>query len=404
MRSAATPLRHAIAASTTLPAAGFVATMVSFGPARIGVGLFVPRFREEFSMSTATVGVVSSIGFAGFLAGLLVAQALLGRHGPAAPVLLGLTAATLGMGLVGSATNIPALAAGVGLAASSAGLTWSPFNAAVHHALPDATRPAALSRISSGTGAGVALAAIAAFAVAQSGWPWRASWVVFAAAGLGALVFNRAVLRRIATSPAKPRRAHQWRGLFGPRARSLATLACVMGTTSAIFIAFAAERMTQAGGVAGLPRDATAALVFLLYGVCGLSGLFTGRLRRRIGLAPLVRGALLAGALSAGSVAVLAGSWAGLVLSSGLQGLHVMVTSAIVAFWSERLYPARPSLGFTMALLWLAAGNMLGPVAGGVAAELVGAGPMFLGSAAAALLAALLLPRRHLSDRPETGP
>jgi predicted MFS family arabinose efflux permease len=57
-----------------------------------------------------------------------------------------------------------------------------------------------------------------------------------------------------------------------------------------------------------------------------------------------------------------------------------------------------------MALLWLAAGNMLGPVAGGVAAELVGAGPMFLGSAAAALLAALLLPRRHLSDRPETGP
>lgn len=402
MRSTAKPLRHAICRSATLPAAGFAATLISFGPARMGFGLFVPEFREEFSMSTATVGIVSGIGFAGFLAGLLVAQALLGRHGPAAPVLLGLLAATLGMGLVGAATSIAALATGVILAASSAGLTWSPFNAAVHRALPDANRPAALSRISTGTSAGIALAAIAAFAVAQSGWPWRASWAVFAAAGFCALVFNRAALRRTDTAPVATSMTSQIHGLLGPRTWALVALAFVMGTTSAIFIAFAADRMTQAGGVAGLPREATAALIFFLYGVFGLTGLFTGRLRRRIGLPPLVRGALMAGTLSAGFVALLAGSWAGLVLSAGLQGVHVMVTSAVIAFWSERLYPARPSLGFTVALLSLAAGNVLGPVAGGLAAQAAGAGPMFLCSAGFALLAAVLLPRRHLSDRPET--
>jgi MFS family permease len=81
-----------------LSAAGFAATAISFGPARMGFGLFVPEFRSEFSMSTSSVGYVSSLGFVGFFVGLLVAQFLIDRRGPRVPVLAGLTAGCSGWG------------------------------------------------------------------------------------------------------------------------------------------------------------------------------------------------------------------------------------------------------------------------------------------------------------------
>ena len=157
----------------TLSAAGFTATVISFGPARMGFGLFVPEFRAAFSMSSTAVGVISGIGFFGFLVGLLLAQPLLGRRGPEAPVVVGLTAATVGMGIVAMATNVVMLATGVFVAASSAGFTWTPFNDAVHRKVSDHDRPGALSRISTGTSLGIAAAAIAAFAVSQSDLSWR---------------------------------------------------------------------------------------------------------------------------------------------------------------------------------------------------------------------------------------
>ncbi|WP_218141177.1 hypothetical protein [Citreimonas salinaria] len=82
----------------------------------MGFGLFVPEFRSVFSMSTSTVGFVSSLGFLGFFIGLLIAQALLDRRGPGAPVLSGLAAATIGMGIIALAPGVPVLAIGVFLA------------------------------------------------------------------------------------------------------------------------------------------------------------------------------------------------------------------------------------------------------------------------------------------------
>ncbi|WP_050664083.1 hypothetical protein [Roseovarius tolerans] len=74
----------------SLSAAGFAATAISFGPGRMGFGLFVPEFKEAFAMSDTTVGLVSGLGFLGFFVALLLAQAMLGRAGPRAPVTLGL--------------------------------------------------------------------------------------------------------------------------------------------------------------------------------------------------------------------------------------------------------------------------------------------------------------------------
>src|SRR6056297_3286373 len=147
---------RAITYLRSLSAAGFAATAISFGPARMGFGLFVPEFRSAFSMSTSAVGFVSSLGFLGFFISLLIAQALLTRLGPAVPVLSGLAAATAGMGAVALAPDLSVLAIGVFLATSSAGFAWTPFNDAVHRSIADERRPAVLSAISTGTGVGIA--------------------------------------------------------------------------------------------------------------------------------------------------------------------------------------------------------------------------------------------------------
>jgi predicted MFS family arabinose efflux permease len=372
----------------SLSAAGFAATAISFGPGRMGFGLFVPEFKAAFAMSDTAVGLVSGLGFLGFFAALLLAQTMLGRRGPRAPVALGLLAAATGTALVALAPAVPTLALGVFLAGSSAGFAWTPFNDAVHRKIRDIDRPTALAEISTGTSLGVALAGLAALGLIAADLSWRACWAGFTVASLIALAANWAALRDVEPGGA-PRPRTAWDELCHAAALPLFAVAFVYGSTSAIYIAFAADHLSAAGGSPGLPASATPGLVFVIYGLCGLAGLATARINAVLGLATLLRGLMLAGAGSLTLVALIPGTWAGLVLSAGLQGLHVMMVSAVLASWSERLFPALPSLSFTAALLATAGGSMIGPALAGLAADALGAQMMFL--AAASLPGALTL-------------
>ncbi len=365
----------------------------------MGYGLFVPEFRSAFSMSISEVGFVSSLGFFGFFVGLVIAQTLLMRRGPEAPVLLGLIAATGGMGVVAAAPNLVVLAIGVFFAASSAGFAWTPFNDAVHRKVLGANRPAALSEISTGTSVGIAAAGIAALAMSLTGVSWRVCWMLFTVAGALVLIANWTVLRQVGKAP-KDRSDIPWREIIRTPARPLFVVAFVFGTTSAIYISFAADRMTQAGDASGLSQATAPAVLFIFYGIFGLAGLLTGQARNAIGLLWLLRLVMLAGVGSAVVTAILPDTWAGLILSAGLQGVHVMMMSAILAFWSEKLFPALPSFSFTVTLLATAVGSTLGPATAGLASNAFGAGPMFLGCAVLPLLTALLLRGCHVRERP----
>jgi hypothetical protein len=81
------------------------------------------------------------------------------------------------------------------------------------------------------------------------------------------------------------------------------------GTTSTIYVAFAADHMVVAGGVPGVPVGATPALVSICYGVFGLAGLLTVRIKAIIGLPLLLRLLMLAGAVSVALVAIAPNTW-----------------------------------------------------------------------------------------------
>ncbi|MCC6000999.1 MAG: MFS transporter [Pararhodobacter sp.] len=381
----------------SLSAAGFAATAISFGPARMGFGLFVPEFREAFSLSSSAVGFLSSLGFVGFLIGLLVAQALLNRRGPGLPVQSGLAAAMIGMGLVALAPGLPVLALGVFIAASSAGLAWTPFNTAIHSHVGNQKRQAALSVVSTGTGMGIALAGVAALVMALTGVTWRLCWAFLATASALALIGNWMAFRQIARHPGSGQGAG-WKDLMQAAAVPLFAIGFAYGTTSAVYIAFAADHVVTSGGVPGVPVSAAPALVFILYGLFGLLGLLTGRIKDGVGLAWLLRLVMLAGALSVVLVALFPDDWIGLILSSGLQGVHVLMTSAVLAFWSERLFPMIPSLSLAAALLAAAAGSVLGPALAGIASDAFGARAMLLGTAILPVMTVIFLRNRHIRE------
>lgn len=380
-----------------LTVAGFAATAIGFGPARMGFGLFVPEFKAAFSMSDTSVGIVSSISFAGFFAGLLIAEWGLERRGPAFPVLTGLAASTLGLAITALAPNVTVLTIGICVAASGAGFAWTPFNDAVHRKVHDTDRPTALSEISTGTSAGIALAGAVALIMVLTGFNWRACWAIFALAAAMALVTNWLSLRQVDKArPTTP--VPRYKDLLQAKSRPLFAIAFVYGITSAVFIAFAGDWFSQSG-VTGLPDGTVPSTMFVIYGIFGLTGLITNRVRDAIGLVWLLRTLLIVAAASLVTATFLPGHWIGLLLSAGLQGVNVMMISAVLAFWSERLFPSAPSMGLTATLLATAAGNICGPALAGLITDAADSRTMFLATASLPVVTAFLLRKSTILNR-----
>ena len=410
-----------ITPATRLTAAGFVATAVSFGPARMGFGLFLPAFRGEFSLSTSMAGLIASGGFLAFLVALL-ASAWIGRvYGERLAVVTGALAATGGFAAVAAAETAGVLAFGIALAGMSAGLCWAPFNDAAERVVPEPSRPTALSVVSTGTTFGVVAAAGLAFAVNQGGLEWRGAWVAFAVSGLvlagltlvglpssrGRKTRRKAVsdivqagLQGDAESEPTPYEAEVSNRLTQRAAIPLYGTALCFGMTNAVFLSFAADRVVAAGGLPGLQNDAASVVIFLGYGLFGILGLATGRIEGKIGLAPLFCIIFTAATLSLVLIALAPTSWIAVVAASGLHGMAIMMVSAVFSFWSLRLFPGRGTLGFTATLLSMATGSVVGPALAGLLASALGPMVMFLVAATPSLGTALWFAGRLPRPRP----
>ena len=407
--------------ATRLTAAGCLATAVAFGPARMGFGLFLPAFRAAFDLSSATAGLIASGGFLSFLLALLLSAWIGRRFGERVSVGAGALGAAAGFALVAAASSGAALAGGIALAGTSAGLCWAPFNDAAERVVPAASRAGALSVVSTGTSIGVIAAACIAWGVAEGLLPWRAAWAGFAGTGVVLAAAARAGLPpgrgfkpvreavgdivevglpSALTPDPSPKIAAAGARLTQRAAIPLYASALSFGMTNAIFLSFAADRVVTAGGLPGLPDADASVVIFLCYGVCGLIGLATGRIEARLGLAPLLCGIFAAGAASLILIALAPTVWSGVVSASGLHGAAIMMASAVFSFWSLRLFPGRGALGFTATLLCMASGSVAGPALAGLLADAEGPAAMFLAAAGPPFAMALWFAARLSRPRP----
>ena len=394
-----------------LALAGFAATAVSFGPGRIGFGLFLPRLRESFELSGFQAGLITSLAFAAFLIALPPGAGLARRFGPRRPVMLGAALATAGFLIVAAAGNASLLATGVALAVASAGCCWTPFNTAAEAALAPPQRAGVLSIISTGASFGVLLAAACYLIAVFLDGSWRPAWAVFAAMGALALALAGAGMP---AGPVKTRRpvagGPRWAlGLRKSGAGALYAAALTFGAVNAIYLAYAALRVVEQGGLAGPPDSAAAAIMFLSYGACGAVGMAAGWIESRIGLPALLAAIFLAFAASHGLIAAAPGAWSTVLISAGLHGAAVMGISAVLSFWSLRVFPGRGASAFTAALIAAALGSMLGPAAAGGVLAVAGTGAALTAAGLASLAAAAgfafgAFRSAHCQSKARTGP
>ena len=380
--------------------AGFGATAIAFGPARMGFGLFLPEFRQSFALTTTLAGLIASAGFAAFLFALPLTAWLVRLDRPKLPVIAGTLSASLGFLAVSIATGPLQLLVGIMLASASAGLCWAPFNDAAERFVSERSRASVLAVIASGTSLGIILAAGLSLAVTYGVFSWRQAWAGFSAVALFIAFAASFEMPNPARRDKSPRLLADLSLLFLRPAIPLYFATLCFGATNAIYFSLSADRVVTAGGLPGLREGAAAAIIFLSYGACGLLGVFTGWAEAKTGMERLIRLVFTAASVSLILVALAPQSWSAVLVSSGLQGAALMAASAIFSIWSLRLFPGNGTTGFVAALMGLAIGSILGPAIAGLVSTHAGPVVMFLSASTPALLIALwpqaLVARRDL--------
>ena len=85
--TSSSPAGHDKAVKTRgLTIAGLAIVAATYGLARYCFGLFLPEFRQEFNLSTETVGLIAGLSYAGYLMATFLGSGLSTMFGPQAIV------------------------------------------------------------------------------------------------------------------------------------------------------------------------------------------------------------------------------------------------------------------------------------------------------------------------------
>ena len=362
---------------TRLTLTGVACVGSAYGMARYGFGLLLPDMRAALRLSDAATGAMAAGGYAVYLVVSLCTGRLVARHGPRATVLAGGACAVAGMLLAAAAPSAPVLGVAVAVAGASAALVFPPFADAIAGEIAERDRARAFAWVSSGTGAGVAVAAPLAFLAAD----WRLAWVLFAVvAALTTLLAARVVPAAPLAATRGPR--------TGPRPAAALPLlgsAVLVGLGAAVFWTWAVDRVAGDGGLGTGAAQALLAVV----GVASLGGALASDLVARVGLRAGAAGCGVLLAASLVALALVPAAVAAGIAAAVFFGAGYNILVAIQGLWSTRISGRDPARGLAAVMSAMGVGFLLGPL---IAAPL-DQRTAFL--AAAGVLAAGGVPRPH---------
>ncbi|MEP3431459.1 MAG: MFS transporter [Roseibium sp.] len=371
-----------------LTAAGLAMVASTYGLARYCFGLFLPEIRQEYSLTSESIGLIAGLSYAGYLLATFAGSWLSTCFGPRLPILLGGLAAAGGMATIGLSSNPQILAIGVFIAGMSPGLAYPPFSDVVVHTVPLKRQNVVYSWINSGTGFGVALAGpLALFA----GEDWRLNWMIFAVLALVFTYWNMTTLPR-RSLPTRTIPKFPITYILQPASRPLFLAAFLFGIVTAIYWTYAVELLwTQTSD----PNDTI--LFWIVLGMAGVTGCFAGGMVNRWGLRRSYSLLLLLVGSAIASLPVMQQISFGLFYSAACFGSGFIVTTALFGIWSMQLFKEAPSLGFGSTFFLISLGQGVGPVLGGYLAPVTGLPTIFIG---AGFLCCALIPVRPPKRKP----
>lgn len=374
-----------ISQSSRVGGAGMLALVATYALGRQAFGLFVPRFREEFGLSLDVLGFYASAAQAGYLVATVVTGVLNARFGPRVPVVSGCLLLAVGAATAASAPGPTLLAVGVIAAGTSAGGAWAPFSDAVAHKVPSLETRRALALVNAGSPVGLVCAS---GIILAAGDRWRTAWWGFAAIGLIAALAAWRVLAPDAVGAVHGQRRPRLAWFLNPRSIRMLVVALGTSMTCGAYFAYAPVTAQDAG-----LSDWIGPAMWATLGVAGAAvGSFGGSIANRYGVRRPLAVMLV---LISGSVLVLLtapGSVVAALVSAGLFGIGFTTGFALLVMWSQHVYRDRPSTGFTLAIVFIAAGFIVGPSLFGLLATRVGDDVALLVTATPALLVALVPP------------
>ena len=377
-----------ISQTSRVGGAGLLALVATYGIGRQAYGLFVPRFREEFGLSLDVLGFYASAAQAGYLVATVVTGVLTARFGPRVPVVSGCLLLAFGAAMTASAPGPILLAVGITAAGTSAGGAWGPFSDAIANQVPVPASRRALALVNAGSPVGLVLASVL---VLVGGDRWRVAWWGFAAIGLVAAAAAWRVLAPDAVGPVLDRARPRLSWFVNARSVRLLVVTLGISITSGAYFAYAPDTAQDAGLASWSGPAMWAAL-----GIAGTAvGVFGGAIVNRYGLrGPLAVMLVLVGG-STLLLLVAPGSVVAALGSAALFGVGFTTGFAFVVMWSQQVFRDRPTTGFTLVIVFIAAGFVVGPSLFGVLATHVGRPVALLTAAIPALLAALVPPSRE---------
>jgi predicted MFS family arabinose efflux permease len=234
---------------------------------------------------------------------------------------------------------------------------------------------------------------VASLLLLVAGDRWRLVWWLFAAVGLLAAAVNVRVLSaagsRPTSGPMGGRSQPRLRSLFHARSAPLFGVTFAASVTSGGYFAYAPDTV-QAAGLAAWTGPA----MWAVLGIAGTAvGVFGGALADRFGLRrSLVATALL---IAVSTVMLLVPAWplATALVSAALFGVGFTTAFAFLVMWSQEVFHAHPTSGFTVTIVCAAAGFSVGPAVFGILATHVGRSMAVLGVAVSAVIAAMVSAR-----------
>jgi predicted MFS family arabinose efflux permease len=376
-----------ISQTSRVGGAGLLALVATYGIGRQAYGLFVPTFRQEFGLGLDVLGFYASAAQAGYLITTVVTGVLTARFGPRVPVVTGCLLLAVGAAVTASAPGPLLLAVGVIAAGTSAGGTWGPFSDAVAHQVPLSGSRRALALVNAGSPVGLVVASGIVLVAADR---WRAAWWAFATIGLIAAAAAWRVLSPSAGGQALGRALPRLGWFLNERTVRLFVVTVGVSITSGAYFAYAPDTAQDGGLAAWIGPSMWAAL-----GIAGTAvGVFGGGIADRYGLrGPLATMLVLVGGSTLVPL-VAPGSTAAALGSAALFGVGFTTGFALVVIWSQQVFHDRPTTGFTVVIVLVAIGFIIGPSLFGVLATHVSRPAALITSASPALLVALVPPSR----------
>ncbi|MFQ1003815.1 MFS transporter [Modestobacter sp. SSW1-42] len=360
---------------------GAAVIAVTYGLARYGFGLHLPRFRAEFGLSSAAAGGIAAGGYLAYCLAALLGRRWAARGRARSALWLAAGTAAAGSLLVAAAWSAPALTAGVLVAGTGAGAATPALVAAVAATVPPAAGPRAQAVVNSGTGAGVVVGGLLVLAVPEA---WRAAWAGFAMAAVLATWGADRSTRWAAAGDGGRRSRLRVRELARPL-----VAATVAGAGCAGVWTFGRDLLADPGGLA----DGTTGLLWCVLGAAGLLGGISGDLVQRVGLRAAWAGAAAGTAVATVLLAVLPGvPWAaGVALA--VFGCGFVVLSGVLIAWGAQVVPAAAAQAAAVLFTGLTVGQAAGSLVLGLVAGGAGARTAFVVAAGLLLAAATVTER-----------